>query len=48
MERHVQALKEINYQLRLVCPTKLSFQIEGEMKNLPQELKEFMTTKPEL
>jgi hypothetical protein len=42
-----QALRENNFQPRLGYPAKLSFQIEGEMKNChnKQQLKEFMTTK---
>jgi hypothetical protein len=30
-----QALKENNCQPRLLCPAKLSFIIEGEIKNFP-------------
>jgi hypothetical protein len=41
-------LKENNYQLRLIYPTKLSFIIEEEIKTFynKQKLKEFRTTKP--
>jgi hypothetical protein len=46
----IQALKENNYQPRLVYPAKLSFLIEGETKTFhnKEKPKEFMTTKPAL
>jgi hypothetical protein len=46
----IQALKESNYQPRLVSPAKLFFLIEGEIKTFhnKKKLKEFATTKPAL
>jgi hypothetical protein len=45
-----QALKESNCQPRFVCPAKLFFLIEGEIKTFhnKEKLKEFMITKPAL
>jgi hypothetical protein len=46
----IQVLKESNCQPRLVCPARLSFLIEGEIKTLcnKEKLKEFATIKPAL
>ncbi|KAK1346792.1 hypothetical protein QTO34_000652 [Cnephaeus nilssonii] len=37
-----------NLQSRLLCPAKLSFRIEGQIKSFTdkKKLKEFITTKP--
>jgi hypothetical protein len=45
-----QALKEYNWQSRLVYPANLSFVIEGECKTFhkKQKLREFPTPKPAL
>jgi hypothetical protein len=46
----IQALKESNWQPRLLYLAKLSFLIEGEIKIIhnKKKLKEFATTKPAL
>ena len=43
-------LNEKNMQSRILYPARLSFRIEGEIKNFQdrQKLKEYMTTKPAL
>ena len=43
-------MKEKNLQPRILYPTRLSFQFDGEIKNFPdkQKLREFSTTKPVL
>jgi hypothetical protein len=43
-------LKETNFKPRIICPAKLLFITEGEVKTFcdKQKLKQFMTTKPAL
>ena len=43
-------LKEKNLQPRLLCPARISFRIDGEIKSFSdkQKLREFSTTKPAL
>ena len=45
-----KALKGNNLQLRLLYPSRISFEIDGEIKSLPdkQTLRELSTTKPAL
>jgi len=45
-----KVMKEKNLQPRILYPTRLSFQFDGEIKNFPdkQKLREFSTTKPAL
>ena len=45
-----RALNEKNMQPRILYPTRLIFQIDGEKKNFQdwQKLKDYVTTKPEL
>jgi hypothetical protein len=46
----IQALRENNYQPRILYSAKLSFNLKGEIKTFQDnnELKQFMSTKPEL
>jgi hypothetical protein len=50
MDEVFQALKESNFDLRILYPIKLSFKIDGAIKVLQdkQKLKQHMTTKPPL
>ena len=43
-----EVFKSKNLQPRVLCPAKLSFRIEGQIKCFPnkKKLKEFITTKP--
>ena len=43
-----KVMKSRNLQPRLLYPAKLSFRIEGQIKNFPakKRLKEFIITKP--
>jgi len=43
-------MKGKNLQPRILCPARLSFRFDGEIKSFPdkQKLKEFSTTKPAL
>ena len=43
-------LNEKNLQPRILCPARLSFRIEGEIKSFQdrQKLKDYVTTKPDL
>ena len=43
-----KVMKSRDLQLRLLCPAKLLFRIEGQIKSLPGKntLKEFIITKP--
>ena len=43
-----KVLKGKNLQPRLLCPARVSFKIDGEMKSFSdkQKLREFSTTKP--
>jgi hypothetical protein len=43
-------VKENNFNPRILCPAKLSFKIDGEIKvfNDKQKLKQYITTKPPL
>jgi hypothetical protein len=45
-----QALKENNFNPRILYPLKLSFKIDGAIKVIQdkQKLKQYMTTKPPL
>ena len=45
-----KVMKSKDLQPRLLCPEKLSFRIEGQIKSFPDKtkLKEFITTKPVL
>ena len=45
-----KVMKEKNLQPRLLCPARISFRYEGEIKNITdkQKLREFSTTKPAL
>lgn len=45
-----EALKEKNCELRIICPVKIIFRNEGEIKALSYkgELKEFITSRPPL
>ena len=46
----LKVMKEKNLQPRLLCPAKISFKYEGEIKSFTdkQKLREFSTTKPAL
>ena len=46
----IKVMKGKNPQPRLLCPARISFRTEGEIKNLrdKQKLREFSTTKPAL
>ena len=46
----LKVMKENNLQPRLLCPARISFKYEGEIKSFTdkQKLKEFSTTKPAL
>ena len=46
----LKVMKEKNLQLRLLCPARISFKYEGEIKSFTgkQKLREFSTTKPAL
>ena len=45
-----EVMKGKNLQPRILCPARLSFRFDGEIKSFPdkQKLKEFSTTKPAL
>ena len=45
-----KVMKEKNLQPRLLCPARISFRFDGEIKNFTdkQKLREFSTTKPAL
>lgn len=45
-----KALKEKNYQARILCTTKSSFKNKGEIKNFPdkKKLREFIISRPAL
>ena len=42
-----KVMKDKNLQLKLLCPTRISFRFDGEIKNFTdkQKLREFSTTK---
>ena len=44
----LKVMKENNLQPRLLCPVRISFKYEGEIKSFSdkQKLREFSTTKP--
>ena len=46
----IKVMKEKNLQPRLLCPARISFKYEGEVKSFTdkQKLREFSTTKPAL
>ena len=46
----LKVMKEKNLQSRLLCPARISFRFDGEIKSFSdkQKLREFSTTKPAL
>ena len=46
----LKVMKEKNLQPRLLCPARISFKYEGEIKSVTekQKFREFSTTKPAL